>query len=93
MRKVKNLYVSRISSKGQVTLPAFVRDTLAVKYGDVVVYNIDHQGTVFLTSAKYSLEDLYGILPRLKKAYTDKEVIEMAKESKFIEKYKGINHG
>ena len=87
MKKVKGLDVSKISSKGQVTLPTFVRDALGVKLGGVVVYNIEDEGIVFLTSPKYSLNDVYGILPRLKKSLTDKEMVEVAKESRFSEKY------
>ena len=34
------VYVSRISSKGQVTLPKMVRDTIGVRSGDTVVYEL-----------------------------------------------------
>ena len=34
------VHVSRISSKGQVTLPKKVRDTIGVRPGDTVVYEL-----------------------------------------------------
>lgn len=88
MKKVKNIYVSKISSKGQVTLPSYVRDTLRVRPGDSLMYNIGDNGAVVLTSPKYSLEDICGILPPLKQVLSVKEMLEIAKESKVANDYR-----
>ncbi|PIR42444.1 hypothetical protein CO058_02580 [candidate division WWE3 bacterium CG_4_9_14_0_2_um_filter_35_11] len=82
MKKVKTSYVSKISSKGQITLPVVVRDALRVKSGDVVVYSIEDDGAVVLTSSKYSLDDVYGILPPLEKLLTVEEMVKIAKDYK-----------
>ena len=39
--------VSRISSKGQVTIPAKVRNAIGLKSGDFVAYEV-HENTVLL---------------------------------------------
>ncbi len=40
--------IAKISSKGQVTVPAKVRQALHVKCGDMIAWNIDEQGRVTL---------------------------------------------
>jgi AbrB family looped-hinge helix DNA binding protein len=38
--------VARLSSKGQVTVPARIRKTLHVSSGDLIAWDVDEQGRV-----------------------------------------------
>jgi AbrB family looped-hinge helix DNA binding protein len=58
-------YVSTISSKGQVTIPADVRRELGVETADKVIFVIAEDGAVELRRAPYRVADLRGIVPAL----------------------------
>ena len=47
----KIVQVSRISSKGQVTIPKNIRDTIGVEPGDMIAYITDEKNEVRLVSA------------------------------------------
>lgn len=42
------MYLSRLSSKGQVTIPKEVRETIGLKPGDMIAYEVEN-GVVTLT--------------------------------------------
>ncbi len=44
--------VSKISSKGQVTVPAEVRRALGVKAGDVLIWNVESKDEVVVRRAR-----------------------------------------
>ena len=41
-------FVATISSKGQITLPARLRDKLKLEEGDKVEFYVDHKGRVMI---------------------------------------------
>ena len=52
----------RITTKGQVTIPKRVRDTLRIGAGDKVAFVVREDGVVELRPATVDLKDLVGIL-------------------------------
>ncbi len=52
MTERKAYYRSRVRTKGQVTVPAEIRNTLGVKEGDDVLFFTDEQGRVTLARAQ-----------------------------------------
>jgi len=55
--------VSRITSKGQLTIPKSIRIKLRLRKGDKVEFFIDNQGNLHLIPVKSSLKELKGMLP------------------------------
>ncbi len=62
--------VSKITSKGQVTIPDEIRREYHLQAGEQVEWEVTDRGTVELRKAGGSLEDLARILPRPEKAAT-----------------------
>ncbi len=58
-------FVSTISSKGQVTIPADIRRQLGVGSADKVTFVMTDAGTVELRPARFTLEAVLGSLPGL----------------------------
>jgi AbrB family looped-hinge helix DNA binding protein len=57
---------SKISSKGQVTIPVKVRQILGVNTEDRINFVVDEQGRVGLEPVhEFTLDELEGILPAL----------------------------
>lgn len=56
--------VSKITSKGQVTIPEEIRREYRLQAGDQVQWEITDRGTIELRKAGGSLEDLARVLPR-----------------------------
>ena len=54
--------VATLTSKGQVTIPAAVRERLGLKTGDRVDFVLAPDGRVVLTPQRTPFEDLRGIL-------------------------------
>lgn len=81
-------FVSAISSKGQVTLPVFVRRYLQVNANDKVAFVIEPAEGVKLTQARYpNIHSLKGAAGILKQSMTWKEVKKVAYEDRFENKY------
>lgn len=56
--------VARVTSKGQVTIPAEVRRALGIDQGDDLVFELTSERSVQLKVVKRQrLSDLYGSLP------------------------------
>lgn len=53
------VYVSRIGSRGRITIPKQIRDALGLKAGDRVRF-VEHQGDIILEPVKPSLRDFKG---------------------------------
>lgn len=51
-----------VTSKGQITIPKAVRERLHLETGDVVTFDIRHDGTVVLVARNEPLEQLVGML-------------------------------
>ena len=63
MRKVSEVtgvYRARITSKGQITIPAAVRDQLGLRTGDEI--DFEPKTLRFSAAPRPKLSDLYGIL-------------------------------
>jgi antitoxin PrlF len=66
--------VSKITSKGQVTIPEEIRREYHLQAGEQVEWEVTDHGTVELRKAGGSLEDLARILPRPKRAVAVEEM-------------------
>ena len=53
-----------ITSKGQVTLPKVIRDSLSLRQGDCVEFVLDGQGQALLRPLNRRVGDIYGMLSR-----------------------------
>ena len=51
-----------ITSKGQITLPKPLRDTLQLSQGDRVAFFVDEDGSVRLIPKRQSIRQLKGVL-------------------------------
>jgi len=64
MNKVRSPSISRVTSKGQVTIPAEVRKALAIEQGDDLLFDLGPDQTAHLRVIKRQrLSGLYGALP------------------------------
>lgn len=75
---------SKVSSKGQITIPARIRKALGVKPGDKVALCIDENGEITIVNAKVVplikiQEQFKGVAEELG-VKTDEDVVEMIKE-------------
>lgn len=87
-----NRYVSRISSKGQVTIPAEVRRRLGVNPSDQISFVVTEDEKVELRPVRYTLEDVIGSIEALpgESADLDRE-IHNAVEEAMARKMKRLN--
>lgn len=71
---------AKVTSKGQVTIPKNIRETLGIDEGTTVTFEIHDDGTVTFSPQKDSWELLEEIqqMPR----QTDKSVADLLSESK-----------
>jgi AbrB family looped-hinge helix DNA binding protein len=75
MSKVRSMSISRVTSKGQVTIPADVRKALAIEQGDDLLFDVAPDQTARLRVIKRQrLSDLYGAL-RSPQSYPGKEEV------------------
>ncbi|HBG98401.1 MAG TPA: AbrB family transcriptional regulator [Rhodobacteraceae bacterium] len=61
-------YLAKVTSKGQVTIPAEVRARLGAEAGDRLCFTVDDSGAVTVEKVTLSLAELRGMvsdLPRL----------------------------
>ena len=58
---------STITSKGQVTIPKPVRDTLKLRTGDRLDFVVEPDGTVRIIPVTASIKDLKGLAPKPKR--------------------------
>ncbi len=75
MSKVRSTSISRVTSKGQVTIPADVRKALAIEQGDDLLFDVAPDQTARLHVIKRQrLSDLYGAL-RAPRPFPGKEEV------------------
>jgi len=53
---------STLTTKGQITIPKAVRETLHLEPGDKVYFDVRDDGTVLLMARNEPLEKLFGML-------------------------------
>jgi antitoxin PrlF len=58
-------FVSNVTSKGQVTIPAAVRKHLGVGTPDKITFVVEDDGHVALQPARFTLRALKGIVPAI----------------------------
>lgn len=68
---------AKMTSKGQITLPKEIRLKLGLKQGDRVRFIVEDDGRVRLLPAKRDVSELFGILPKPKRALSIEEMDEM----------------
>ena len=51
-----------VTSKGQVTLPKSIRDSLSLRQGDSVEFVLDGTGQAVLRPRNRRVDDVYGLL-------------------------------
>ena len=71
--------ISKITTKGQTTLPAEVRADLGVGPGDRVEYIKQPDGGYTLRKARHGLEALRGII-KVNRSYTNDEIVAMVRD-------------
>ena len=80
--------VSKVTRKGQVTIPVAVRRHLDVDINDKVAFIIEPNGGVKVTQVKYpTIASLSGAAGKLKQSLPWKEVLRIAREDRLKEKY------
>ena len=77
-----------ITTKGQVTIPKKVRDTLRLKTGDIIEIVITKEGEAVLRPVTKKVEDLYGILYKKDRKSVSLEEMDEAIKNKIKERSK-----
>jgi antitoxin PrlF len=60
------MVISKITAKGQITIPKRIRDFLKVKTSDTIEFTLLEEGKVLITSEQKSAEALFGMLKHRK---------------------------
>lgn len=68
---------SRVSSKGQVTLPIEARKALSITPGDQVEFEV-MKDNIVVRPVRSALDAIYQSIPGLKKRHSDEELIRLA---------------
>lgn len=80
--------VSKLTRKGQITIPVAVRRYLGVDTNDKVAFIIDSHGKVQVTQAKYpTIQSLRGAAGSLKKPIPFKQLRDLARQERIDKKY------
>ena len=77
--------VGNVSTKGQVTLPAEMRQELGLRPGDKVQMAVEDHTIVVKRADDDSIEAAYRSIPALKKKLSLREIREIAEEEAAIE--------
>lgn len=70
------MYKATITSKGQITLPAAVRESLGVKAGDKILFLPGENGEFRVRKVR-SIKDLYGCLAGFSAPKTNAELDDL----------------
>jgi len=68
--EIMRQFVSNVTSKGQVTIPAAVRKHLGVGTPDKITFVVEDDGHVALKPAKFTVRALKGIVPAIPGRHT-----------------------
>ena len=77
--------MTRITCKGQVTIPKKVRTALGIQAGDLVIFSIEGEQAVLKPFIKKPLLDFYGALP-VKRKYPGIDAIRQETHRKLSNK-------
>ncbi len=79
--------VSTVTSKGQVTIPAEVREYLGIKTNDKIAFVIDQEGIVRIKVPRYpNIASLRGAAGHLQKPVSWQQMQRIAYEDRFVTK-------
>jgi AbrB family looped-hinge helix DNA binding protein len=78
-QRITNERTSSVSPKGQVTIPAEIRQMLGVRPRDRVAFEV-HEGRVLIRPARSNLDAIYRSIPALDRPVSDKEMARIAQE-------------
>lgn len=67
-----NLYSSTLTSKGQATIPIYIRKKLGIKPGEKLLFEDNGQGIILKTHLQLVNELGGSLKPKVKVKYTDK---------------------
>jgi antitoxin PrlF len=79
-----------LTKKGQVTVPVEIRNFFGLKTNDKITFKIS-DGIVQISPAKYSIEDVYGIVKPINKPENFKKIREDAVKEYVQKVYKEMN--
>jgi len=79
-----------LTKKGQVTVPVEIRNFFGLKTNDKITFKIS-DGIVQISPAKYSIEDVYGIVKPINKPENFKKIRETAVNEYVQKVYKEMN--
>jgi antitoxin PrlF len=77
------MHAAKVTSKGQITIPAEVRNAMELKPGTKVVFYPDANGGFVMRASTGSIMDLRGILAGFDVPKTDEEMNEMIHQRAF----------
>ena len=63
-----NMITSRVTSKGQITIPKRIRDLLQIQRADQVVFTPLEEGKILMTNKRNPPSVLFGMLSHRKRA-------------------------
>jgi AbrB family looped-hinge helix DNA binding protein len=63
-----------VTAKGQITIPAEIRERLGVGVGDTLRFETDAEGRVTLAPAKLSIRRMFGMLGKPRRSLTLEEI-------------------
>lgn len=73
---------AKITSKGQITLPARLRKELGLKSGDRIDFVPNSKGRYELVARRKTLADLRGIIPYDGPPLSDDDIVRMVHEAR-----------
>ncbi len=76
------VYAAKITSKGQVTLPARMREELALNTGDRIVFVSGDDGKYWIEARTTRLSDLRGIVKDIPGRLTSDKVRSLIEQSR-----------
>jgi len=78
--------IATVTSKGQITVPAEVRETLGLEAGAKLIFAIDDEGNIFLRKPRFpDVRSLAGAAGSLKQPMSWKEMLATAYEDRFTQ--------
>jgi AbrB family looped-hinge helix DNA binding protein len=80
--KEQKEYIGTLTSKGQITIPAAVREALGLSAQDKVVFRLREDGKVELEPLPMSLAEAFGSVPPLHRPENFAALREIAREER-----------
>jgi bifunctional DNA-binding transcriptional regulator/antitoxin component of YhaV-PrlF toxin-antitoxin module len=73
--------ITRLTSSGQLTMPAALRRELGLQPGDSVLWTKDARGNTVVRPLRYTVEELDGILPAIDHPSAETDFEDMIAEA------------